>query len=214
MREAFKRLSTTDLLLGKGIQGVLYVEGETDEQILRAWAETLQHGAKDFLQRPFVQRLQGRNIRDARDHFFAMKAVVPDIKAICLLDGDNREAPSDQTERDGLTFMRWSRYEIENYLLQPAAIKRYLGDLALLDELVEAEFQRQVPPDIDFFGNHVALTRIKASVEFLLPLLRKAGDNTPKRDLFLLAGEMIPEEIHPEVREKLNRIAGLLVPTK
>lgn len=214
VREAFKLLSTTDLLLGKGIQGVLYVEGESDEQILRAWAETLGHRAREYLQRPFVQCLQGRNTREARNHFFAMKAVIPQVKAICLLDGDNQEEPGDETERDGLTFISWHRYEIENYLLQPTAIKRFLGDLSLLDGIVDAEFRRQIPPDTDLFGDHVALTRIKASVEFLLPLLRKAGHSTPKRDLFLLAGEMTEEEIHPEVREKLDRIALLLAPFK
>jgi hypothetical protein len=34
---------------------------------------------------------------------------------------------------------------------------------------------------------------------------------TPKKDLYLLAARMTPAEIHPEVREKLDRLAEALV---
>ena len=204
LREALKRLTTTDLLLGREVGAVLYVESETDERILGEWARILKHPAQSFFERPFVRSLGGRSLREAREHFFAMQAAFPGLPALCLLDGDNRDEPDAETTRAGLVVLRWRRYEIENYLLQPEAIKRFANF-----PLVEEAFWRQVPRGTDLFGDHVSLVRVKASDEFLVPLLAGVGQPTPKRDLYLLAAEMRPDEIHPEVVEKLDRVAAL-----
>ena len=45
--------------------------------------------------------------------------------------------------------------------------------------------------------------------KFLVPLLAEIGYPTPKRDLYLLAAKMRPDEIHPEVVQKLDMIATL-----
>ena len=42
-----------------------------------------------------------------------------------------------------------------------------------------------------------------------MPLLETLDRPTPKRDLYLLAEGMTADEIHPEVVEKLDRLAGL-----
>lgn len=211
LREALKRITTTDFLLGKEIGAVLYVEGETDERILAEWARILNHAALRFLERPFVHWLGGRSLREAKAHFFAMKAVFPEVRGLCLLDGDNRDEPDEETTRAGLVVLRWRRYEIENYLLHPEAIKRFLA-FPLMEPQVETEFWRHVPSGTDLFGDHVSLVRVKASDEFLVPLLEKLCRSTPKKDLYLLAAVMKPEEIHPEVIEKLDRIANVLNP--
>ena len=206
LREALKRIATTDLLLGEDVGSVLYVESETDEKILREWARILDHPARRFLDRPFAHWLGGRRLSEAREHFFAMRALMPDIPAVCLLDGDNRDAPAEGIEQSGLHILKWRRYEIENYLLQPDAIKRF-AQFPLLDQRVDEEFGRYVPHGTDLFGNHPALERVKASDEFLIPLFERLGMSTPKRDLYLLAAVMEASGIHPEVREKLDRIA-------
>lgn len=204
LREALKRLTTTDLLLGREVGAVLYVEGETDERILGEWARILDHPAQSFFKRPFVRLLGGRSLREARGHFFAMQAAFPGLPALCLLDGDNLDEPDAEMTRAGLVVLRWRRYEIENYLLQPEAIARFANF-----PLVEEAFWRQVPRGTNLFGDHVSLVRVKASDEFLVPLLAEIGNPSPKRDLYLLAAEMHPDEIHPEVVEKLDRVATL-----
>ena len=211
VREAFKHATTTDLLLMREFGAVLYVESESDAKILAEWARTLDHPARRFLDRPFVHWLRGRNLREAKEHFFAMQAVAPAARALCLLDGDDRDDPDEETTKAGLVVLRWRRYEIENYLLQPAAVLRYVG-LPLAAKVVDEEFRRHVPPGTDPFGDHVSLVRVKASDEFLTPLLERAGRATPKRDLYMLAAAMTAEEIHPEVREKLDRISESLAP--
>ena len=211
LREALKRVTTTDLLLGRELGSILYVEGESDERILAEWARILDHAARRFFDRPFVHRLGSRSLRGAEAHFFALRAAFPDMRAVCLLDGDNRDEPDAETARSGMTVLRWRRYEIENYLLQPEAIRRF-ANFPLADRRVEEAFARQIPPGTDLFGDHVALVRVKASDEFLLPLLRTLGAPAPKRDLYQLAARMTADEIHPEAREKLRRIAKALDP--
>ena len=211
VREALKRVTTTHLLLGEEVGAVLYVEGETDERILKEWARILDHPAREFFKRPLVHWLGGRSLREARAHFFAMRAALPVIRGICLLDGDNHDEPDEETKAR-LTVLRWRRYEIENYLLQPDAIARFVG-VPLMETEIHEAFWKQVPHGTDLFGDHVSLVRVKASNEFLIPLLADIGNRISKRDLYQLAAAMQPEEVHPEVREKLDRIAEHLATT-
>jgi hypothetical protein len=156
-----------------------------------------------------VHWLGGRSLKEARDHFFAIRAAFPEVRGLCLLDGDNRDEPDAEILNAGLVVLRWQRYEIENYLLHPEAIKRFL-DFPLLGSRMEDEFWKQVPRGTDLFGDHVSLVRIKASDEFLVPLMRQLDRETPKKDLYLLAAKMLPEEIHPEITEKLDKMADVL----
>ena len=206
VREALKRVTTTHLLLGEEVGVVLYVEGETDEKILNEWVRILHHPARKFFKRAFVYWLGGRSLREAKAHFLAMRAAFPGMRGVCLLDGDNRDEPDEETTKAGLAVLRWHRYEIENYLLQPEAIARFV-DFPLMESEIHKAFWKQVPQGTDLFGNHVSLVRVKASNEFLIPLLEHVGQSIPKRDLFLLAAAMQAEEVHPEIREKLDRIA-------
>ena len=211
LREALKRLTTTDLLLGKDVGAVLYVESETDEKILREWARILNHPARKFFDRPFVHWLGGRSLREAKAHFFAMRAAFPDLRAVCLLDGDNRDEADEETTRAGLVVLRWRRYEIENYLLQPDAIVRFASlGFPLIGPRVNEKFWQHVPQGTDLFGDHVSLVRVKASDEFLVPLLEHLERPTPKKNLYLLAAAMNEDELHPEVTEKLDRVAQAL----
>lgn len=209
VREALKRVTTMDLLLGRQTNAVLYVEGETDEKILAEWARIIDHPASYFLEKAVVHWLGGRSLREANEHFFAMQAIFSDLRGLCLLDGDNRDGP--ETTRMGLTVMRWHRYEIENYLLLPEALKRFVG-FDLQNHKIDEIFERQIPPDTDLFGDHPALSRIKASTEFLVPLLEDLSKGTPKKDLYQLASVMNEDEMHPEIVEKLDRIAEVLNP--
>lgn len=212
VREALKRVTTTDLLLGRQVGSLLYVEGETDGRILAEWARIINHPARRFLEWPAVRWLGGRSLKEAKDHFFAMQAAFPNMRGLCLLDGDNRDEPDEETTRAGLIVLRWHRYEIENYLLHPEAIKRFVG-LPSLEAEIDEKFGQQVPHNTDLFGDHVALMRMKASTEFLVPLLENIGKRTPKKNLYQLANVMNKYEIHPEIVEKLDRIAEALNPT-
>lgn len=210
LHSALKHVATTDLLLGREVGAILYVESETDEKILKEWSGILDHPSQCFFKRPFVHYLRSRNLKKANTHFLAMQAAFPQMRGICLLDGDNKDEPDEEIKRSGLVVLRWKRYEIENYLMQPEAIQRFVPPL--WKQQIEDKFWEQVPHGTDVFDDHVLLVRIKASDEFLVPLFEKTGIPTPKRDLHLLAAQMKVDEIHPEVREKLDKIEKALCP--
>lgn len=210
LREALKRLRNVDLMLGKEITAVLYLEEESDADILREWAKTLNHPAYGFLKNPFIHYLGGRSLKEAKDHFFALRAAFPEIKGLCIIDGDNKDEPDQEMIRENLEVVRWRRYEIENYILIPEAIKRFASPPPLFEKSIDEEFWKQIPRGTNLFGDHVGLVRIKASEEFIIPLLEDIGKPTPKRDLYLIASKMALEEIHPEIEEKLDSIAKLI----
>ncbi len=209
LREALKRLRNVDLILGEEVGNVLYLEGESDERILREWAKILDHPAKKYLEKPFIHHLGGRSLKEAKDHFFALRAVFPNMKAICILDGDNKDEPDEEMIRENLKVLRWRRYEIENYLLSPDVLRRFVPPI--FEQRIENEFWQQVPKGTDLFSDHVSLTRIKASSEFIIPLFEKIGMPTTPKDLYIIASKMKSEEIHPEIREKLDSITKMFV---
>ncbi len=62
---------------------VLYLEGSTDLAILRALAQTLDHPAKDILERPFVHYVQNQP-QKARDHFYGLQEAKKDLVGVAL----------------------------------------------------------------------------------------------------------------------------------
>lgn len=206
-------VETTDLLDARERGAILYVENRSDEEILREWARVLGHRAMAFFARPNVRLLRGRLLHMSRRHFTLLRTEFPEMKAVCLLDGNDRDRSDEGADRAGFLVLQWRRYEIENYLLHPAAIKRFVERAPAADpQEIDAEFRRQLPTGTDLFGDHVVLVRAKASEDLLAPMLERAGRRTKKTDLYQLAAVMKPEEIHPEVVEKLDRIADELLP--
>lgn len=211
LKKALTKLRSLDFLLADQIRAVLYVEGETDASVLREWARVCKHAAYAFLEKPYLHPLGGNDLGIARDHYFAVKAAYPDIRGACVLDRRERAAPKDWNEPQ-LFF--WPRRETENYLLHPAALRRFVTARAPLRELaasiVDRHFSKQLPAAFDPFDDRVVFLRdVKASEEFLLPLLGECGMSTSKKDLFLIAAEMHQDEIHPDVVRALDVIAAL-----
>jgi len=217
VREAMKRLTTLDLLLAEKGRRILYCEGESDFKILQAWASVLDHPAKRFFDEPFFHSNEGRNPREAREHLFALRAILTGAQGLLLLDGDNRGLPEHEISGDGLTIHRWTRYEIENYLLVPDALRRFIaneGDLFSAAQAEEAiNFLRQQLPPQTFLRpleDNVTVTTVRASKDVLPQAFSAAGRMLEKEDYFLVAEKMLPEEIHPEVRAVLDSIEALL----
>jgi len=217
LREAMKRLTTRDLLLATEKRAVLYTESLSDLMLLQAWARVLGHPARAFLEQPYHHSLSGRNPKEARDHFFALRAAHKTVRGLCILDRDTGgEDVAVQT--GGLGIVQWERYEIENYLLVPDAIQRYWEQEHKQLTLEQAGQQPpltvlrdEMPPAVfrDPLSEHLAMDETKGS-EFLIETLRRCGDTTPKAELYRLAQVMRPEEIHEDVRRKLDLIAEAL----
>lgn len=213
LREAHKRLSAMDLLLAEQARAILYLEGETDYNLLRAWATVLDHPVRTWLSgRPFWHRLQGRNPREARGHFFSLKSIRPDMRGVLVLDGDNRRLPDREVSADGLTIIRWPRYEAESYLLHPEALFRYIEKRAgpIFSSPAREYLEDQLPPAVhrDPHGAHEFLVATPASKSLLPDLFQRAGLNLSKKDYYLVAEQMNPDEIPRDVVDVLDLIAS------
>lgn len=215
VREALKRVTSLELLLAENAQGILYLEGTTDFDLLKAWATILDHPLKQwFRSLPFWHNNHGRSPKEARAHFFALKAIRPDLRAALLLDGDNQNLLDREIAADGLTILRWERYEAESYLLHPASLERFLDAEkgALFAKPAMDYLRDQLPPA--FFHAPLeasAFLRAEPASKTLLPeFLAKAEVAISKSDYFLLAQQMRREELPSEVEDKLNAISNLV----
>jgi len=121
---------------------ILYVEGSTDFDTLKALAERLGHRAFDALSGRInyyytrnvvpadtldnrLDRLGGAYQEDIKRHFNAMKRLVPEFRGLAILDRDQRDLPDESV--NGLDVLYWRHYEIENYYITPDLILKYVA---------------------------------------------------------------------------------------
>jgi tetratricopeptide (TPR) repeat protein/ABC-type cobalamin/Fe3+-siderophores transport system ATPase subunit len=97
---------------------ILYVEGEDDERILRAWAEACDMA--NAMRLVYFKTMHGgdkKTMRDAAEqHFKALRQIVPDAKRLMLFDYDDSDKAF-HPPADNPSLFEWKRKNIENYLL-------------------------------------------------------------------------------------------------
>ncbi len=217
-------LSNQDIVLALSHPGILYVEGYTDIALLKEWARVLGHPISSYLGggvfwKPTRWEAQpgrpGGLSLDSQRHYDALQLVRQDIPGLELLDrDDNQNLPETEITGHGLQRLRWRRYEVESYLFHPAALARYVefkvgvGTRPHLDALQQHLVDTLSPAVMrDPLGEHLYLVQTKARRDLLPPALEAAGlMNVPYTQYNEIAALMLPEEIHPEVREKLDAI--------
>lgn len=216
-------LSNDDVMRALQAPGILYLEGHTDLEILLAFARVLHHPALDLLTTRLFWKPTGADTAGggpgvkAREHYDALR-LVRDIPALEIVDGDSH-AGVQGTPMTGHGFQRarWRRHEIESYLVHPAALCRFVTRMvgegaaaphvaALMDYLTS-----ELPPAIVArpLDDHPYLVTTKARKDILPPALNAAGlPNLPYSRYHEIAGDMLPDEIHPEITEKLDAIVA------
>jgi hypothetical protein len=119
---------------------VLYVEGGTDLDMLRALAERTAHPAASswderinafYVQDNYplqsleseLERVEGGFGITPKDHFFALHRQIPNLRGLAILDNDGRTREGFGTS--GLTVAYWRRYEAENYFITPEVLRDY-----------------------------------------------------------------------------------------
>jgi hypothetical protein len=114
---------------------ILYVEGEDDERLLSAWANSL--GKVEVLNKFHFFLLGGTSKEEMKKksdtHFKALTQINPDVKRVVLFDydGESTYHPGDSNP----VMKEWKRKNIENYLLVPSAWEK-----AVLDSLNMIDF--------------------------------------------------------------------------
>ena len=230
---AMAEVSNQQIMMLIGSPYIVYVEGETDERILRAWAE--QCGALPVMEKIYFKIMGGGNKQDmkklADEHVEALQQIVPGVKRLMLFDYDgNDEAFHPKAGNSSLA--EWRRKNVENYLLVPPAWKR-----AALQVLQLAED--------DLFADHVlkAMDRFFADENLTLPasktwrnvtasifrevdgkrILFKNDDSLfhtlrngdPKVEVLRerVAAVMTADEIHEDVHQFFGKLIAMVNPT-
>jgi hypothetical protein len=103
---------------------ILYVEGETDERLLRGFATSL--GRQDKLNQVCCRVMGGGNKKkmkeDSDRHFAGIKQIIPSAKRLVLFDyDDDDQAFHPEANDPKQSLYEWRRKNIENYLLVPDA---------------------------------------------------------------------------------------------
>jgi hypothetical protein len=126
---------------------VLYLEGPRDRGILRSWSYRMIPALARRLFGTSVI-LGGRQPARALEHFRQLGGAGSGVRAVCVLDRDDRGEPTPEAVEPGLEFFTWSRRHIESYLLVPDAIARSL-DEAPGDRRVARILREHIPPPDD-----------------------------------------------------------------
>ena len=141
IRNALKHYGAAHYVRARQRGYVLYVEGRTDLDILRALARRLTHRAAEcwdeaanvfFVQDNYpradldaeLERVEGGFGATPQHHFFAMRGMVPDVFGLAILDSDGR--PRQELDEGGLRITWWDRYEAANYFVTPLMLTEFV----------------------------------------------------------------------------------------
>ena len=143
IRSSLKIFGTDNYIRARDRGYVLYVEGSTDVDMLRALALRIGHRAADLiddrLNAYYVQniypeistdseldRVEMGNETKPGKHFGHIRSLLPSLRGLAILDNDGRGRPN-ATEQ-GLQILYWIRYEAENYFISPEVLKAFVVD--------------------------------------------------------------------------------------
>jgi hypothetical protein len=215
--KALKEIGFDQYYQAEQMGWVLYLEGSTDLAILQAFARKLDHPAAQHLERPFWHTV-GNEPGRVRSHFFGLREAKPDLVGIAIFDRFERPLPDDL----GVAELSWRRKEIENYLCMPRVPIEYVKEscggtlfTAPWQAKMEEIIADMVPPMALRDANNAWWSNVKATDEFLDPLFERFFKevNLPnlmrKTNYHILAKYVLPEDIDPEIREKLDAIVNV-----
>lgn len=122
---AMADVSNEEITRLTGSPYILYVEGESDERILRAWAVACD--AQDAFDKVCFKAMGGggkANMKERADnHFLALQQIIPSVSRLMLFDFDDADGAFHPLPENSVLF-EWKRKNIENYLLVPDAWRR------------------------------------------------------------------------------------------
>ena len=257
IKESLKRFGAAHYVRARETGHVLYLEGSTDLAMLRAYADRLGHPVRHLIadgahlnvyylqdNRPepgqspeeYLDAVEGAFGQKARDHFFALRNILPKLRGMEIIDNDNRGL----LESSAGVFRRlpWKRYELENYLVTPDLLMAWVHadgiDLfadqrqAILDGLLLEQIFDHNQADFENYSkansstqNTIwrAQTQTKKLSLFAEEFFRRYAAATGtaialrKGDFYQLISRQPLASIDPEISEKLDAILGLLTLT-
>ena len=141
IKSALKDYGLEHYYKAKMCKAILYIEGNTDIEMLRAFALKIKHDALDLLDDKLysyyvqdndfsisleseINKASG-HYRSAKNHFQAIQKCVPELKGIGVFDRDNINRKDEINPTFALLY--WKKYELENYFAFPYIIENYVA---------------------------------------------------------------------------------------
>ena len=203
---------------------ILYVEGETDERILRAWAMAL--GLEQVFEKFCFRAMRGGSktqMKENADHHFSgIAQYVKDAQRVMVFDYDSDETAFHPGPENPALF-EWKRKNIENYLLVPDAWARAAtgGELfheparkGILDFFVAENLS--LPSGASWRMAQANIFKVLDGKKLLFDELNSLFHRLRKCPSPVLlprekvAAAMTPEEIHQDVHNLFDKLRKLV----
>jgi energy-coupling factor transporter ATP-binding protein EcfA2 len=204
---------------------LIYVEGDTDERILRTWGGSLgvETDVGKLCFRAMRDGSKKEMKKDANKHFRSIQQIIPEAKRLMIFDYDTEETAFHPEENEVL--FEWKRKNIENYLLVPEAwkkaVRQVLGSnddlfLSPYDQIIKQFFAEQnltLPPnkrwgdlDSNVFIEVNGKKILFDAKDSLFNKLRHCNEELSiTRES--VAGAMSEQEIHQDVKRLFEKIS-------
>ena len=231
--EAMSNVSNLEINQLRSSPYLLYIEGDTDERIIRAWSRIL--GYETEVGKLYFHSMRGGNKPEMKDdadrHFRAIRQIIPDVERLMLFDYDTDKEAFHPREDDEVLF-EWKRKNIENYLLVPESWKKALREvLGVRDGEKESLFLVQFDTIIDdfFAGQNLTLPKNKKWTDLDSDIFKQVDGKKilfdSEKSLFnqlresnkeisvpreVVAGAITKDEIHIDVVKLFEKIMLLL----
>lgn len=140
IHNALKHYGTENYVRARELGHILYVEGGTDLDMLRALARRLSHPVADrldgrlnafYVQNNYpelsteaeLERVEGGFGIEPRNHFGRLRSLVPGLRGLAILDNDGKSRSD--ADDGSLRIAYWRRYEAENYFVTPEVLRSF-----------------------------------------------------------------------------------------
>jgi len=204
LRKALRDISAENYYQAEQKGWVLYLEGATDFNILKAIAQLIKHPVLEALETAFFYPIGQNEPNIGRSHSRGLSDAKPNLLGFMLVDNITKEL---QKSND-LVEMMWQRREIENYIAMPSVLLAYAGDNH--DTMIHL-LERRMPLDARENFEDIWWHETKIS-DFLDRLFKDyfaelgSSNLLYKTNYHILADYLTPDQIHLEIIEKLDAI--------
>lgn len=226
IRNALKHFGAEHYVKARERGYVLYVEGGTDIDMLRALANRLEHPVAKiwderintfYVQNNYPQqdsdaeleRVEGGFGVTPRDHFKGLRSLLDGLQGLAILDNDGH-ARQDKDE-GALKIRYWRRYETENYFITPDLLRRYARAQYPVDDLFAQDTRTTIEETLKAVVTELAFDGNPSDYDAWQHLPQDAGRllweaKTERRKLSTLAEAFF--------RQLAQRLGGSMLLTK
>lgn len=175
IRNSLKHFGADHYIKARERGYVLYVEGGTDIDMLRALAELLEHPIIEvwdervnsfYVQNNYpnqdleaeLERVEGGFGITPDQHFHGLKKMLNNLRGLAILDNDGRKR--NDSDNNDLKIVYWRRYEAENYFITPDLLRKYVAA-----QYHDLELFQGFSPETEEVLNALILERIFSNEE-------------------------------------------------